>query len=98
MTSNAFKKTMDDMVLGVDYFQDEIVITNKRVESDSNDSIHENYFFIITMGMYMIIISECKCRQRYIENMKLEMKSQPIQRITRIIHTKNMGFCLKMIS
>lgn len=45
MTSNVFKKTMDDMVLGVDYFQEEIVITNKRVESDSNDSIHENYFF-----------------------------------------------------
>lgn len=45
MTSNVFKKTMDDMVLGVDYFQEEIVITNKRVESDTNDSIHENHFF-----------------------------------------------------
>jgi len=44
MTSNVFKKTMDDMVLGVDYFQEEIVITNKRVESDNNNSIHENYF------------------------------------------------------
>ena len=48
MISNAFKKTMDDMVLGVDYFQDEIVITNKRVESDSNDSIHEKYFFLLS--------------------------------------------------
>ncbi len=45
VTSNVFEKTMDDMVLGVDYFQEEIVITNKRVESDNNDSIHENYFF-----------------------------------------------------
>ena len=43
-TSNAFKKKTDEMVLGVDYFQEEIEITNKRVETDENDSVHENYF------------------------------------------------------
>ena len=44
-TSDIFQKTMDEMVLGVDYFREEIIITNKRVESDANDSIHENHFF-----------------------------------------------------
>lgn len=44
-TSDVFQRTMDEMVLGVDYFQEEIVITDKRVESDANDSIHENHFF-----------------------------------------------------
>ena len=43
-TSNAFDKMMDDMVLGEDYFHEDIVITNKRVES-SNDTVSESFFF-----------------------------------------------------
>ncbi len=36
---------MDNMVLGVDYFVEDIIITDKRIETDVNDTIHKNYFF-----------------------------------------------------
>lgn len=50
MSSSELKKKTDAMVLGVDYFYEEIEITNKRVESDNNGSISENYFFYYHNG------------------------------------------------
>ena len=45
LNSNNFEEKMDNMVLGVDYFVEDIIITDKRIETDVNDTIHENYFF-----------------------------------------------------
>ena len=46
VTSHAFNKQMEDMILGEDYFIEDIVITDKRTESGvSDDDISQNYFF-----------------------------------------------------
>ena len=46
VTSHAFNKQMEDMILGEDYFIEDIVITDKRIESGvSDDDISQNYFF-----------------------------------------------------
>lgn len=50
LTSNAFNETMDSMVLGVDYFLEDVEITDKRVESDGINSLNENYFFYYEDG------------------------------------------------
>lgn len=51
MTSKRFEEKMDNMILGEDYFVEDIIITDKKVESDVNDSIHENYFFYYNHGV-----------------------------------------------
>lgn len=50
LTSSAFKERMEGMVLDVDYFLEDVVITDKRVESDVNNSVNENYFFYYQNG------------------------------------------------
>ena len=47
-TSNEFREKMETMVLGVDYFREDVVITNKRVESEH--SVSDNYFFYYKNG------------------------------------------------
>lgn len=51
LTSNAFNKQMDEMVLGVDYYMEDVVITDKRAEDASVDNaISKNYFFYYHNG------------------------------------------------
>lgn len=50
LTSKNFEEKMNNMVLGVDYFVEDIIITDKRVETDVNNAIHENYFFYYRDG------------------------------------------------
>ena len=45
LTSKAFNTQMEEMVLGEDYYMEDIVITGKRVEDASDDTISQNYFF-----------------------------------------------------
>jgi len=45
LTSHAFNKQMREMVLGKDYYMENVVITDKRVEDASPDNISQNYFF-----------------------------------------------------
>ena len=46
LKSGAFNKQMNEMVLGKDYYIEDVVITNKRVEDSSSDNtISHNYFF-----------------------------------------------------
>lgn len=48
LTYNAFNKQMDEMVLGVDYYMEDVVITDKRAEDASVDNaISKNYFFLL---------------------------------------------------
>lgn len=49
-TSGAFEERMENMVLGADYFVEEVPIIAKRVETDVVDPTHENYFFYYRHG------------------------------------------------
>jgi len=85
---------MDNMVLGVDYFVEDIIITDKRIETDVNDTIHENYFFIIMTEMHMIIINGCKFLETYLDSTKLGTRFRHTQLTMYSILMKNMGYCL----
>ena len=50
LTSRSFEERMETMVLGVDYFIEDVPIVAKRVETDASQSIHENYFFYYRQG------------------------------------------------
>ena len=51
VTTKAFNEQMEGMVLGEDYYLEDIVITDKRVETGaSDDAISENYFFYYQNG------------------------------------------------
>ncbi len=50
LTSKAFNTQMEEMVLGEDYYIEDIVITGKRVEDASADTISQNYFFYYNNG------------------------------------------------
>ena len=50
MTSKAFNTQMEEMVLGEDYYMEDIVITGKRAEDASADTISQNYFFYYNNG------------------------------------------------
>ena len=51
LTSNAFNKQMGEMVLGEDYYMEDVVITDKRAEDASADNtISKNYFFYYHNG------------------------------------------------
>lgn len=41
---------MEEMVLGEDYYMEDIVITGKRAEDASADTISQNYFFYYNNG------------------------------------------------
>ena len=41
---------MEEMVLGEDYYMEDIVITGKRAEDASADTISPNYFFYYNNG------------------------------------------------
>lgn len=69
LTSKAFNTQMEEMVLGQDYYMEDVVITDKRAEDASEDTISQNFFSTTTMGKRMIIISECRYRNLYIQNM-----------------------------
>lgn len=70
VTSHAFNKQMEDMILGEDYFIEDIVITDKRIESGvSDDDISQNYFSIIMMEKYTNIVNICRFRQVYTRSM-----------------------------
>ena len=46
LTSKAFNTQMEEMVLGEDYYMEDIVITGKRAEDASADTISQNYFLL----------------------------------------------------
>ena len=50
LTSKAFNTQMEEMVLGEDYYMEDIVITGKRTEDASADTISQNYFFYYNNG------------------------------------------------
>ena len=50
LTSKAFNAQMKEMVLGEDYYMEDVVITNKRAEDASADAISQNYFFYYNNG------------------------------------------------
>lgn len=51
LTSNAFNKQIGEMVLGEDYYMEDVVITGKRAENASTDNtISKNYFFYYHNG------------------------------------------------
>ena len=50
LTSKAFNTQMEEMVLGEDYYMEDIVITGKRAEAASADTISRNYFFYYNNG------------------------------------------------
>ena len=50
LTSKAFNTQMEEMVLGEDYYMEDIVITGKRAEDASADMISQNYFFYYNNG------------------------------------------------
>ena len=50
LTSKAFNTQMEEMVLGEDYYMEDIVITGKRTEDASADMISQNYFFYYNNG------------------------------------------------
>ncbi len=50
LTSKAFNTQMEEMVLGEDYYMEDIVITGKRAEDASADTISQNYFFYYNNG------------------------------------------------
>ena len=50
LTSKAFNTQMEEMVLGEDYYMDDVVITDKRAEDASEDTISQNYFFYYNNG------------------------------------------------
>lgn len=50
LTSKAFNAQMEEMVLGEDYYVEDVVITNKRAEDASADAISQNYFFYYNNG------------------------------------------------
>lgn len=51
LTSNVFNKQMGEMVLGEDYYMEDVVITDKRAEDASVDNtISKNYFFYYHNG------------------------------------------------
>lgn len=74
LTSNALDRQMEEMVLGEDYDREDVVITDKRSEDASADNdISQNYFFYYHGGKRMNIISGCRCRKVYIQNMRWEI-------------------------
>ncbi len=50
LTSKAFNTQMEEMVLGEDYYMEDVVITDKRAEDASADAISQNYFFYYNNG------------------------------------------------
>lgn len=50
LTSKAFNAQMEEMVLGEDYYMEDVVITTKRAEDASADAISQNYFFYYNNG------------------------------------------------
>ena len=50
LTSKAFNAQMEEMLLGEDYYMEDVVITNKRAEDASADAISQNYFFYYNNG------------------------------------------------
>ena len=50
LTSKAFNTQMEEMVLGEDYYMEDIVITGKRAEDASADTLSQNYFFYYNNG------------------------------------------------
>ena len=53
LTSKAFNTQMEEMVLGEDYYMEDIVITGKRAEDASADTISQNYFFVSAKYCYV---------------------------------------------
>ena len=50
LTSKALHTQMEDMVLGEDYYREDVVITDKRVEAASTGTISRDYFFYYNNG------------------------------------------------
>lgn len=51
LTTKSFNKQMESMVLGKDYYMEDVVITRKRTESATSDNtISENHFFYYQNG------------------------------------------------
>lgn len=50
LTTRTFDEKMEHMVLGVDYFVEEVPIVDKRMETDPMNSVNENYFFYYRHG------------------------------------------------
>ena len=74
VTTKAFNEQMEGMVLGEDYYLEDIVITDKRVETGtSDDTISENYFFYIKTEKPGSIINGCRYRGKYIRSMLWEI-------------------------
>lgn len=69
LTSKAFNTQMEEMVLGEDYYMEDVVITDKRLRMPRKIRYLRIIFSTTTMGKRMIIISECRYRNLYIQNM-----------------------------
>ena len=74
LTSNALDRQMEEMVLGEDYDREDVVITDKRSEDASADNaISKIISSIIMVAKRMNIISGCRCRKVYMQNIKWEI-------------------------
>lgn len=74
LTSNALHRQMEEMVLGEDYYREDVVITDKKSEDATADNaISQNYFFYYMMAKRMNIISWSRCREVYMQNIKWEI-------------------------
>ena len=65
LTSKAFNTQMEEMVLGEDYYIEDIVITGKRVEDASADTISQNYFFYYNNGKVNDFHFTFHCKRRF---------------------------------
>ena len=50
LNERTFKERMENMVFGVDYFIEDVPIISKKVETDVNEPIYENYYFYYRHG------------------------------------------------
>ena len=71
LTSKAFNTQMEEMVLGEDYYMEDIVITGKRAEDASADTISQNYFFYYNNGnVYSKTLEALRIKEEAIEKDK----------------------------
>lgn len=74
LTSNALHRQMEEMVLGEDYYREDVVITDKRVKMLRRIMPFLKIISsIIMMAKRMNIISGCRCREVYMQNIKWEI-------------------------
>lgn len=88
ITSVKFKKQMEQMVLGKDYFIEDVVIRKKGTYTSPAESI----VYLPIISSTMIQIRGCRSQGKYIRSMKWEILFQLIPQIMFTTIMKKTGF------